>query len=83
LTLVHNMSIGNLAHRERHLNIGFLTMQRPYIESGIQLDNILRLNYVRLGWVGVGGAVFYRWGAYSDGGWRQNLAPRLSIRFTF
>ncbi len=83
LTLIHNMSVGNLAHRERHLNIGFLTMQRPYIESGIQLDNILRINYVRLGWVGVGGAVFYRWGAYSDGGWRQNVAPRLSLRFTF
>ena len=82
LSLLQNIAIGQLKHPERHKNIGFLTMQQPYVETGIRLDNLLRINYVNFGWIGVGGAVFYRWGAWSNTHWCKNITPRLSVKFT-
>ncbi len=82
LTIIQNASIGHLSNPGRHKNIGFQVMETPYLETGIRLDNILRIKYVRLGWIGVGAAAFYRWGAYSDLDWRKNIAPRFSFKFT-
>jgi hypothetical protein len=82
LTIIQNASIGYLANPERHRDLGFLVMETPYLETGVRIDNILRIRYVRLGWIGVGAAAFYRWGAYSDLDWRKNVAPRVAFKFT-
>jgi hypothetical protein len=82
LSIIQNASIGHLANPERHRDLGFLVMETPYLETGVRIDNILRIRYVRLGWIGVGAAAFYRWGAYSDLDWRKNVAPRVAFKFT-
>jgi hypothetical protein len=82
LSVIHNMAQGKLSNPLQHQQIGFLSMNQLYLESGIRLDNLVRFNYANLGWLGIGGALFYRWGAFASKNWKDNISPRLSIKFT-
>lgn len=82
LSVLHNAAWGDLQHPEQHSLLGFASMNRPFQESGIRLDNLVRINYVNFGWIGAGAVVFYRWGAFSSPDWRQNIALRLSLKFS-
>jgi Family of unknown function (DUF5686) len=82
LSVIHNMAQGQLSKPTQHQQIGFLSMEQLYLESGLRLDNLVRFNYANFGWLGVGGALFYRWGAFASDHWKENISPRLSIKFT-
>lgn len=82
LSLVHNMAQGELRNPTRHKQIGFLSMNQVYLESGFRLDNLVRFNYANFGWLGLGGALFYRWGAFTSKDWKENITPRFSLKFT-
>ena len=83
LTLLQNMAWGDLRRPDLQHALGFRVASRPLLESGLQLDNLLRFNYLNFAYLGVGGAVFYRWGGLDSGAWKQNFVPRLSMKFTF
>jgi hypothetical protein len=57
-------------------------MEKPFLESGIRIDNIFRYNYMNIAWLGVGGAVFYRWGYQHHPNELKNFIPKLSLKFT-
>lgn len=82
LSVIHNMAQGALSNPIQHKQIGFLSMNQLYLESGLRLDNLARFNYANFGWLGIGGALFYRWGAFASKSWKDNVSPRLSIKFT-
>ncbi|TNE69305.1 MAG: carboxypeptidase-like regulatory domain-containing protein [Bacteroidetes bacterium] len=82
LTLLQNAAWGDLQQPELHQDTGFRTASTPLLESGIQLDNLLRINYVNIAYLGVGGAVFYRWGGLQADDWRDNLSFRATLRLT-
>ena len=79
LTLLHNVAWGDLRRPGLHRDIGFLTASNPIAEAGVQLDNLLRFSYVDIAYLGIGGALFYRYSGPQSGAW----APRLSLRFNF
>jgi hypothetical protein len=83
LILLQNASWGQLANPERHRLPGFGTPSETLLESGIQLDNLLLFNYVNAANLGVGGAVFYRWGGLQSEDWQKNISLRLSLRMNF
>lgn len=83
LTLLQNAAWGDLRRPELHRNIGFRTASQTLLESGIQLDHLLVLNYVNAGHLGLGGAAFYRWGGLQAPKWQDNISLRLSMRFMF
>ena len=76
------MAIGTLSNPQKHTPIAFTSMKQPYQEGGLQLDNILRINYLDVGWIGLGFASYYRLGYWSSPDWRQNLVFRLSTKLT-
>ncbi|MBL7827519.1 MAG: hypothetical protein JNJ57_12860, partial [Saprospiraceae bacterium] len=78
LFLLHNVAWGDLMGVGRH-DLGFLTARDPIAEAGVQLENLLRFNYGNLAYLGVGGALFYRYHGPQAGVW----APRISLRFNF
>jgi hypothetical protein len=82
LTLLYNLAAGTLSNPQKHTQLKFTSMQKPYHEGGIKIDNILRLNYLDLGWIGVGVAAYYRFGFWSSPDWRQNVVFRLSTKLT-
>lgn len=79
LSLLHHMGIGSLKNSAAHLAIDFKTMDRTYVESGLLLTNILRVNYLNLFYYGLGGGVFYRYGPYALPTVSQNLAWKLVV----
>ncbi len=81
LTLLQHAAWGELVRADLHQDLGFRAATPALLESGVQLDNLLRLNYVNIAHLGLGGAVFYRWGGLKADKWQDNFSFRLSLRF--
>jgi len=82
LSVHHNMSWGDLNQPEQHQFFNFNTKEKIFVESGLQLDNILKINYLNVGYLGIGGSVFYRYGEYALPKESDNLAWKFSFTFT-
>jgi hypothetical protein len=82
LTVLQSATWGDLRHPERHLDLGFRSVGGWYLESGVRLDHLLRINYVNFAHLGIGGAVFYRWGGLAAPRWSDNLVYRLALKMT-
>lgn len=81
LTLLQHAAWGEMTRPELHRELGFRAATPALLESGIQLDNLLRLNYLNIAHLGLGGAVFYRWGGLKADKWEDNLSFRATLRF--
>lgn len=56
-------SMGSLRHAEYHIGVPFKTLEDGFLESGLIVDNLLRINMFNTGYFGIGAGVFYRYGA--------------------
>lgn len=74
---------GALTNVDEHTGIQFKTMEQGFAESGLGINNLLRFNYLDVAYFGLGGGVFYRWGAYQLTETSDNFAFKLSMVFTF
>ncbi len=72
--LVTRMAWGNLQHSERHIGIGYKTLNQGFFESGIELNQIYK---------GFGLTGFYRYGPNQLPRFEDNLAVKLSFVFDF
>jgi len=82
LTFHQNMGWGTLSTPQNHTLIDFKTKEKGLYESGLQIDNILKLNYVNLAYLGFGAGLYYRYGSYSYDNAADNLAVKFSMTFT-
>jgi hypothetical protein len=82
ITIHHDMGWGMLSHADKQQLVAFKTMEKGFYESGIQLDNILRVNYVNIAYLGFGCGVYYRYGAYAYSSYADNLVYKLSLTFS-
>ena len=82
VSLHHNMSWGDLNQPENHTFYTFNTKEKIFVESGFQLDNLLKINYLNIGYLGLGGSVFYRYGEYELPKSSDNLVWKFSFTFT-
>ncbi|MGB0165615.1 MAG: hypothetical protein ACPF8V_02055, partial [Luteibaculum sp.] len=81
LALIHNMGWGeNEGGTENPFSAG--DMRKGYHESGVLIDNVLRLKYLDLFYLGFGAGLYYRHGAYELPEFKDNLNPTLSIIIT-
>jgi hypothetical protein len=78
--LHHNMSWGDLSNPSHH-NIQFNTKDQIFIESGLELTNLLKFNSLgtNMG-IGIGG--FYRYGYYSLDNSGDNFVYKINISFS-
>jgi hypothetical protein len=77
-TLHHNMGLGRLSNPD-YQNIEFQTKEKGFFESGLQIDNILRLNYLGTMYIGFGAGVYYRYGDYAF----DKPADNFVFKFSF
>jgi hypothetical protein len=82
LTVQQNMGWGMLSSKEKHQFLAFDTKEKGYYESGLVIDNLVRLNYLNVAYIGVGCGVYYRYGPYALDNEKDNLTYKLSITFT-
>jgi hypothetical protein len=76
IALVQNVGFGSLANREPHENIEFRTMEKGYFETGLLINNIIRVQLFKYGL-----GVFYRYGPYAYTKTIDNFAFKLTLLF--
>jgi hypothetical protein len=82
LNLVQSAAIGSLTHSFGEEPFPFRTMEQGYLESGIELQNLIKYRS-GLGFQGIGIGAYYRWGAYSLPTFQENLFVNLSLKVSF
>lgn len=74
---------GNRNNRDGHRFIAAHDFAKGYFESGIGANNLLRMNYVNVAFLGLGFGAFYRWGHYALPTVRQNMRFQLDLSLSF
>ncbi|MCD6090175.1 MAG: carboxypeptidase-like regulatory domain-containing protein [Bacteroidales bacterium] len=69
-----NIGFGWLKHPKYHQNIDFKTMEEGYFESGLMINNLIKLQLFN---VGVG--AMYRYGPYSFDSFQENVAYKFTL----
>jgi len=69
LSLITRYAIGDIEHPEKHMGVSFRKMNKGYIESGFVLNHLL---------YGFGISSFYRYGAYHNAKFSDNLAVKIT-----
>jgi len=72
--LTTNIGFGSLNHPEYHLNVDINTMEKGYYESGLMINNIIKLYLFN---IGVGG--MYRYGPYALPEFNDNVAYKITL----
>lgn len=80
--LIHRMGWGDLSRPELHELGSINRMNRGYFESGLAIYSLLRFNYLNLGYIGLGIKALYRYGPYTLPKWEDNVAVRLTMKFS-
>lgn len=82
LSLYQNWGWGSA--RKNHLEVSglFKNLQRVYAESGLGVNNLIKINLENLGYLGIGTAVFYRHGFYAYPDLKDNLAYKITFQLT-
>lgn len=79
LLVLASYGIGDLRQTEgRHQNVNFQTLEKGLIETGLAINNLVKLNNTAFGVSG-----FYRLGHYTDPEWEENFVAKMSATFAF
>ncbi|MDQ3046511.1 MAG: DUF5686 and carboxypeptidase regulatory-like domain-containing protein [Bacteroidota bacterium] len=81
--LVSNVGFGDLRKPQQHRNLQVKQMDKGFFESGLFINNILRVNYYNLAYVGIGGGAFIRYGKYAHPEQNDNYTYKLTLTVTF
>ncbi|WP_111708913.1 DUF5686 and carboxypeptidase-like regulatory domain-containing protein [Lutibacter citreus] len=71
LTLVSRAAIGSIQNPQYHFGLQFKSLNKGYLESGLEFNSLLK---------GFGLSAFYRYGAYKNEEWSDNLALKLTYK---
>jgi len=82
IILHHNASWGDLQANTQYLTLGYKTKDKIFLESGLQFDNIFRVNYLNIFKFGFGVGGFYRYGAYQNPTLKDNFAIKFNITYS-
>lgn len=74
----NTFGIGWLTKPQIHTGLKIQDMSQGYFETGIVIEDIIKVNLL-----GIGGGIFYRYGAYSFSNEIDNLAFKLSMKIGF
>lgn len=77
ISLFQGIAYGSLSNQKYHEKIDFKTLEKGFFESGLMIDNLYRLRFLKLLHVGAGIGVFNRWGGNKLANAKDNWAYRL------
>ncbi|WP_298151470.1 DUF5686 family protein [Flavobacterium sp.] len=82
ISLHTNLGWGDLKNPQVHEGIAFVKKDKWFVESGLQLDSLLKLDYFGIADAGLGVAAFYRYGAYALPDAQDNIVFKFTFRLT-
>lgn len=83
ILLHNNFGMGSLINPEHHQQIDFSTKEELFLETGIELQNLYRMDFMDFGYLGLGVGGFYRYGYHNLGDFSDDFALKFSFGFTF
>lgn len=76
-------TFGTLRYADMHQGVNFKGLDHGYYESGVVVDNIIRISMISTGYLGIGAGAFYRYGPYhldhEPDNWTFKIAFMYSI----
>lgn len=75
----NNISWGTLSEKGFHRFVTFKTKEKVYLETGLQLDNLIKFNYYNLADIGFGTGTYYRYGYYANPEFKDNIAFKFTL----
>ena len=83
VVLHNNFGIGDLSSPSNHQNIAFNIKKELFLETGLELRNIIKMNYLDVGYLGIGAGGFYRYGFHNLPDSKDNFVFKFATSFTF
>ena len=81
--IVHqNIGWGKLSNQEKYDLVDFSTKEKGFFESGLQLNNLIRFNYFKIVYLGIGLGGFYRYGPYANPELKDNVSLNFNLTMT-
>ena len=82
LELAHHAVWSKLSAEGTH-SLDLKSVEKGYTEAGVQINDLLRINYLNVAYIGLGASLYYRYGAYAHPEGRDNFYYRILLRFAF
>lgn len=83
IAVEQNVGVGRLISNVPE-GTSFKHLQDPYLEAGLVIDNIIRINYLNVAWIGLGVGGYYRYGVqHLPGGGLENMGWRFSLTIDY
>lgn len=82
LSIHQNTGWGRISKEQHFEKTAFKTQEKVFLECGLQVDNLIKINIRNLGYLGLGTAVFYRYGYYALPEANDNIAYKATLNFT-
>jgi len=82
ISLLQNLGWGTLSHPEYHEDINFKTKEKGLYETGLQLDNLVRIKYLNVSYLGFGAGIYCRYGPYATKNVSDDVSFTFSMTFT-
>ena len=84
ITIHNNFGYGTLSDENASKNAltTYNTKEKVFMETGLQLDNVIKMNYLDIGYLGFGAGVYYRYGPYENPNTKDNFVYKFSATFT-
>lgn len=82
-SLVNTVAYGWLSNKVVHKNLPIKTLEDGLYESGLVINDLYRLLYLKTFYLGFGVGVFYRYGANSLPQWQDNFSLKIATSISF
>jgi hypothetical protein len=82
IVLLNNFGYGWLDTSKEYIDDRFQDYNYGFFETGVMINNIVRINVFNFAYLGLGGGAFYRYGAYSHSQMNKNICFKLGIGLT-
>lgn len=82
IQFIHQMSWGSLKNPINYTEFSFKTKENVYMESGIVIKNIIKINYLKIANLGFGIGGYYRWGYYTNPNIKDNVAFKINFNIS-
>ncbi|WP_431132438.1 DUF5686 family protein [Psychroserpens mesophilus] len=83
IVLHNNFGIGDVSNPANHETIVFNIKNELFLETGLELRNLIKVNYLNVGYLGLGVGGFYRYGFHSLPDSGDNFVFKFATGFTF
>ena len=80
--LHNNLGYGSLKDASNHEDITFNIKNKVYLETGLELKSLIKINYLNMGYLGLGVSGFYRYGYYNLPKFKDNFAFKFGMSFS-